>query len=264
MPSAKRSITEIKHKEKKMYNYRNSKANVINILKSKTPIEKKSSIPSDNEFTYENGILCWVGAIFVDIENSTELFYSKDEKLARLMRAFTSEIITIFQDKSEYSQIGIRGDCVYAIYSASYQSDLVEIFRIAYKVNTFMKMLNKIIKGYNYDPLVAGIGLGCDEDLIVKAGRSGSGINDKIWIGKAVVDAANLSSKANRNSIDPIAMSTTFYSNIIDELEKSNSNYKQWVRAYKPTYYSNPEFYHCNIVQSDFDEWIEGGMKDNV
>ena len=133
-----------------MYNYRNSKQKIIEILTSKTPIEKKEKIPADAEFTFENGILCWVGAIFIVIENSSKLFKTKDEKLARLMRAFTSEVITIMQDKSEYSQIGIRGDCVYAIYSAQYQSNLVEIFRIAYRLNTFIKMFNKIIINYGY------------------------------------------------------------------------------------------------------------------
>ena len=93
-----------------MYNYKNSKQKIIGILTSKTPIEKKEKIPADVEFTFENGILCWVGAIFIDIENSSSLFNTKDEKLARLMRAFTSEVITIMQDKSEYSQIGIRGE----------------------------------------------------------------------------------------------------------------------------------------------------------
>ena len=79
-----------------MYNYKNSKSNIINILKSTTPIESKDLIPSDQEFTYENGISCRVSAIFVDMKNSSGLFKTKDEKLARLLRAFTSEIITIF------------------------------------------------------------------------------------------------------------------------------------------------------------------------
>ena len=243
-----------------MYNFKNSKANIINILKSKTPIEKRESIPADQEFTYENGISCWVGAIFIDIENSSELFSEKDEKLARLMRAFTSEVITIFQDNDEYSQIGIRGDCVYAIYSAPYNSDLVEIFRIAYRLNTFLKMFNKIITNYGYDEINAGIGLGCDEDLIIKAGRSGTGINDKIWIGKAVVDAANLSSTAGRDGIRHIAMSPCFYGNTHKILEKEDENYKHWIKC-KRNIYGEVEFYHCEIIQNDFNKWIEGGMK---
>lgn len=243
-----------------MYNYKNSKANIIEILTSKTPIEEKERIPKDQEFTYENGIRSWVGAVFIDIENSTKLFAEKNEKLARLLRAFTSETITIMQDKEDYSQIGIRGDCVYAIYSAPYQADLVSIFNIAYRLNTFVNMFNKIIVNYGYNEINVGIGLGCDQDLIIKAGRSGFGINDKIWIGKAVVDAANLSSVAGRKGISRIAMSSLFYNNIIDTLQKETNKYKDWIK-YRSDIFNGIEYYHCDIVQSDFNNWIEGGMK---
>ncbi len=245
-----------------MYNFRDSKSNIINILKSQTPIEKKNAIPVDSAFTYENGILTWVSAIFVDIENSTKLFNTKNEKLARLMRAFTSEVICIFQDNKNYNQIGIRGDCVYSIYDVESRDDLVEVFRIAYRLNTFLKMFNKIITNYGYKEINAGIGIGCDEDLIIKAGRTGTGINDKIWIGKAVVDASNLSSVAARNGISNIAMSPLFYDNVIEILKKENAKYASWIKPHKKDHYSNNvDFYHCDVIQIDFNNWINNGMK---
>lgn len=245
-----------------MYNFRNSKANIINILRSKTPIETKESIPSDNEFTYENGIVSWVSAIFVDIKNSSELFASKDEKLARLLRAFTSEIITIFQESDNYRQIGIRGDCVYGIYSTPQKTDVDDVFNIAVLTNTFLKMFNEILKNEHYTTIGAGIGLGCDEELIIKAGRSGTGINDKIWIGKAVVDASNLSSVAKRHGFDNIAMNSCFYSNIIDIEKKLNPQSQNWIKKvqYYGQYFYEP-FYQCDMVRTDFNDWINGGMK---
>ena len=245
-----------------MYDYRDSKANIINILKSQTPIEKKNAIPADNAFTYENGVLTWVSAIFVDIENSTKLFNTKNEKLARLMRAFTSEIICIFQDNKNYNQIGIRGDCVYSIYDIKTTNDLIGVFKIAVRVNTFLKMFNKIIVNYGYKSINAGIGIGCDEDLIIKAGRTGTGINDKIWIGRAVVDASNLSSIAARNGISNIALSPLFYSNTIDLLIERNKKYKEWIKPHKDKSNGNAvDFYHVDVIQNDFNEWIENGMK---
>ena len=245
-----------------MYNYRDSKSNIINILKSQTPIEKKNAIPNDNVFTYENGVLTWISAIFVDIENSTRLFDTKNEKLARLMRAFTSEIICIFQDNKNYNQIGIRGDCVYSIYDIKTTNDLIGVFKIAVRVNTFLKMFNKIIVNYGYKRINAGIGIGCDEDLIIKAGRTGTGINDKIWIGRAVVDASNLSSIAARNGVSNIAMSHLFYSNTIDLLIERNKKYKEWIKPHKDKSNNNAvDFYHVDVIQNDFNEWIENGMK---
>ena len=78
------------------YNYKDSKERVDNILSSKTKIENKDKVPaSDGEFTYSNGIRTWVGALFVDMVNSSKLCETADENTARIFRAFCSEIIAI-------------------------------------------------------------------------------------------------------------------------------------------------------------------------
>lgn len=241
-----------------MFDYKKSKETVEAILKSPTKIAEKDSIPSsDAEFTYENGIKTWVGALFIDIVNSSKLFQSPNEDTARIIRSFCSEIISILKDDSNYREIGIRGDCVYCIYNAPYQTDLVEIFRHAYRINSFMGMLNMLLEKNGYSTIRAGIGLGCSQDLIIKAGQNGSGINDKIWIGKAVVDAAHLSDIANRNGISAIAMSSLFHENVIEHLCKENEKYKSWIRVHTSGYYGNIDFYHCNIIETGFDKWIE-------
>lgn len=241
-----------------MYDYKKSKEAVEAILRSSTKIVEKSLIPSsDSEFTYENGIKTWVGALFVDIVDSSKLFRSPNEDTARIIRSFCSEIISILKDDSNYREIGIRGDCVYCIYNAPYQTDLVEIFRHAYRINSFMQMLNKLLNKFGFPTVRAGIGLGCSQDLIIKAGQSGSGINDKIWIGKAVVDAAHLSDVANRNGVSAIAMSPLFYDNVIEHLCKENEKYKSWISSHTSGYYGSVDYYHCSIIETDFDKWIE-------
>lgn len=239
-----------------MYDFMKSKETIISILNSPTKIIKKEKVPaSDGEFTYDNGIKTWVGALFVDIVDSSKLFANANEDTARIMRSFCSEIIAILKDDPNYREIGIRGDCVYCIYTTQYQTDLVDIFRHAYRINSFMNMLNRLLHQNGYPQIRAGIGLGCDEELIIKAGQSGSGINDKIWIGKAVVDAAHLSDKANRNGIQAIAMSTVFYNNITEHLFTENEKYRDWIVPHP--YYGTPDFYHCHITEIGFNNWIE-------
>lgn len=239
-----------------MYDINKSKETIISILNSPTKIVKKEKIPaSDGEFTYSNGIKTWVGALFVDIVDSSKLFANANEDTARIMRSFCSEIIAILKDDPNYREIGIRGDCVYCIYTTQYQGDLVDIFRHAYRINSFMEMLNKLLRQNGYAQIRAGIGLGCDEELIIKAGQSGSGINDRIWIGKAVVDAAHLSDKANRNGIRPIAMSPIFYNNISEHLFIENEKYRDWIVP--NSQYGVTEFYHCQITEIGFSDWIE-------
>lgn len=240
-----------------MYDYKKSKETIISILKSPTKIVIKDSVPtSDDQFTYSNGIKAWVGALFIDIVGSSKLFEDANEDTARIMRSFCSEIIAILKDDPDYREIGIRGDCVYCIYTATLQQDLVRIFTHAFKLNSFMEMLNKLLSQNGYSQIKAGIGLGCDEELIIKAGQSGSGINDKIWIGKAVVDAAHLADTANRNGIDAIAMSPVFYNNISTHLFEANEKYRDWISPH----YANDgtlEFYHGNIIDGNFSDWIE-------
>lgn len=246
------------------YNREASRDRVSDILTSKTDVVKKDKIPSnEDEFTYDNGIKSWVGAIFIDMVGSSELCKSADEKTARVFRAFCSEVIAILKDDPNYRQIGIRGDCVYSINSTPKRSDLVDMFNTAVRVHTFMKMFRKLLEKNGYPTIKVGIGLGCSEDLVVKAGQNGSGINDKIWIGKAVVDASHLGDTANRNGILPIAMSTLFYSNIHEMLEEENEGYKSWIKPYKSSlygYYSSTEFYHCDVIYTDFDQWITNNV----
>lgn len=241
-----------------MYEYKKSKEIIEAILASPTKIAEKDDIPSsDSNFTYENGIKTWVGALFVDIVDSSKLFKSPNEDTARIMRCFCSEIISILKDDSNYREIGIRGDCVYCIYNIVTKIDLAAIFSHAYRINTFMIMLNKLLEKNNYSKIQVGIGLGCSEDLIIKAGQVGSGINDKIWIGKAIVDAAHLSDVANRNGILPIAISPLFYENVIDILCEKNVEFKSWIKHQSINYYNDFEYYHCDIVDADFEQWIK-------
>ena len=125
------------------YDYKEGKKRINDILNSKTEIKELDSIPKDEtQFTYENGIKTWVGALFVDIRDSSTYFKENNsEHIARIMRAFCSEIISILNKNDNYRQIGIRGDCVYAIYSAPLQSDLRNILEDAI-LKHFIKSIN--------------------------------------------------------------------------------------------------------------------------
>ena len=127
-----------------------------------------------------------------------------------------------------------------------------------------MKMFNKIIPNYGYSEIKAGIGIGCDKDLIIKAGRTGTGINDKIYIGNAIIDACNFASEGNRNGIKPIVMSKLVYEKIINLLKEEDPELEKCIEP-KRNYLNGRQtvqFYHCNIISCDFNDWILKGMKD--
>lgn len=244
------------------YDYKEGKKRINDILNSKTEIKELDSIPKDEtQFTYENGIKTWVGALFVDIRDSSTYFKENNsEHIARIMRAFCSEIISILNKNDKYRQIGIRGDCIYAIYSAPLKSDLMNILGDAIMINTFNKMFQKILENKKLKTFKIGIGLGASQDLIIKAGKKGTGISDNIWIGDAVIDASKLSGQGNKDCFEPIVMDSVFYENIKDFDANKEHKYSHYFNL-KKSFTLNENVYHGNMIYIDFNDWIDEGMK---
>lgn len=234
-----------------------TKRSINEILNSPTPIKKVNHIPvSESDFTYDNGVRASVSTIFVDIVRSTDLFkLGKDVRLAKIIRAFVQEIIEIIRNNSHYREIGIRGDCVYAIFDTPSPADCKDVFVTAYSLHSFLMLLEKqVFEKYQIN-LTAGIGLGYDsESLIVKTGKSKSGIFDYVWLGDAVVDASNLSSIASRNGRKKIVMTKKFYDYSKDELLKHNNKFIGWLTSFRT---GNQLCYECNIYDSSVEEVLK-------
>lgn len=237
------------------YDYKQGKNRVDSILDNYMEIEEKDRLPSDDNFTFENGYISWVTAIFVDIRDSTSLFSNNDEPTAKVVRAFTSEIIEILRNDENIREIGIRGDCVYAIYTTPKQSDILECANKTFYVNTFINMFNKLIENRGGNKIEVGIGMATDKELVIKAGRKGVSINSKVWIGKAVTIASNLSSYGDKHHYPRLLYSATSYSNFIAELEKQNSEASSWFK-----YTDHLNAYRADLVKVDFNNWINNGF----
>lgn len=243
------------------YDYKNRKTKVEEILDNTDKVNEVSNFPRDEDFTYTNGYKAWATAIFVDLRDSTSLFtQNEDVNISKVIRGFTSEIIEILRnntDGNDLKEIGIRGDCVFAVYSTPSKSDIYEIAYRAFYINTYLKMLNELLKKRNLPTISAGIGLATQKTLAVKAGRKSSGISNLVWIGEAVAKASNLSDLGNKNSIGPIVMSSTFHLNYISQAHEKAK--KWWTRVDDNKI---GEYYHGSVIINDFNAWIDGGMKD--
>ena len=245
------------------YNYKEGKQRVLRILNNTVEVQKGKKVPKpDSSFSFNNGFSSWVTAVFVDIRDSKSLFsQNKKTTVARVIRAFTSEIIEILKDDNNLREIGIRGDCVYAIYTCSLEREDYEVFDKAVYVNNYIDMLNVLLKNKNMPTIKAGIGIATSINLVVKAGRKGSDINNLVWIGDAVSFASELSSLANKNGKDLMLMTKHFYNGIIKQLKNNNQNkdVDSWFSFYKIPVIG--DCCGCSLVKSDFDRWIKNGMK---
>lgn len=243
------------------YNYKNGKSRIEEILNNKIEIVEKEKVPKDENFTFDNGYYSWVSAIFVDIRESSKLFTDKDkEKVAKIIRSFTSEIIEILREDDNLREISIRGDCVYAIYTTPNQSDTYEIAEKTFFINTFMEMLNILLEEKSYPTIKVGIGMSTAQELVVKAGRKNVSINSKVWIGDAITKASNLSSLGNKDGVSTIVFSELSYINFIEKLVKNNpgKDPKSWFKKYNTNEYGI--YYSANIIKTNFYNWIKNGM----
>ncbi len=248
--------------EKVNYNYKERKEKVEEILDNTGKVNEVNKFPKDEDFTYTNGYKAWAAAIFVDLRDSTKLFTDSDDvEISKVIRGFTSEIIEILRnntDGNDLKEIGIRGDCVFAVYSVPKQIDIHEIANRGFYINTYIKMLNKLLQERNLPTVKIGIGLATQVTLAVKAGRKSSGINNLVWIGEAVAKASKLSDIGNKDSKGPIVMSSTFHHNYI-AVEENAEAQNWWTYVNDNTYGS---YFHGNVVKSNFSDWIDKGMKD--
>lgn len=255
-------VPYIKSAAKRRYDYRKGKERIEAILDNELIVIEQNELPTDDAFTFSNGYYSWVTGIFVDIRDSSELFADEDkEKVSKVIRSFTSEVIEILRKDENLREIGIRGDCVYAIYTTPSKDDIYELADKTFYINTYMKMLNKLLSNRSLPEINVGIGMSTAQELVVKAGRKDVGINSKVWIGKAVTRASNFSSLGNKKGNPALVYSNCSYINFIDKLkEVSGGKAKDWF-----TYHSDEgdgAYYTANIVKSDFDKWISNGMKD--
>ena len=253
------------------YNYKEGKDRVEEYLDDYLEIEEVDDIPNDKSFTFSNAYKSWVTAIFVDIRNSTELFNSVNkEDVAKIIRSFTSEIIDILEDENideypeelfEAEEIGIRGNCVYAIYSGRYPFQDYEVYMRACYINTLIKMLNNLLNARGLNSIDAGIGISTAKEVIIKAGRRYANVNHKVWIGNAVTKASKLSSLGRKNGIERIVVSKRFYDSIMETKKKKNkdSDAKKWFTECKNSELGT--YYHADIIINDFNNWIKEGMK---
>lgn len=246
-----------------IYDYKKGKERVESILDGNLEVIEKDELPSDESFTFSNGYYSWISAVFVDIRKSSILFADEDkEKVSKLIRSFTSEVIEILRKDDNLREIGIRGDCVYAVYTTPKKADIYEVADKTFYINTYMKMLNTLLSDRSLPNISVGIGMSTAKELVVKAGRKDVGINSKVWIGEAVTKASNLSSLGNKNGLSPLLYSDCSYNNFIDKLVENNQDKdpKSWF--HEKYDYKNGTYYSANIIKSDFDTWIQNGMPD--
>ena len=149
-------------------------------------------------------------------------------------------------------EININGDCVWGVFKTPKKKDVDNVITVAAQLNSMIKILNYKLKKKNYEEIAVGIGIDDGVALMVKAGYSGSGINDVIWMGDVVNSACHIANKAGRNGRKVMVISKKLYDNILKDSQDM---------FYKYTDDDGTTKYEGNIVSTTMETWYKENCK---
>lgn len=205
----------------KPYKLEDSLSRIKDILNSTSNFDNKDEIPKRETLTFTNGYYVKCCSIFIDLRDSSSLPMIHQKKvLAKIYRSYISEMVAILNGDEHCKEINIVGDCISAIFSGQYVSDVNQTFEVAAKINSLTQILNYELDKKGYTKIKAGIGLSWGRVLMIKAGYNGAGINDVVYMGDAVNQASKMCSKAMKEIQQPIIATKDFYNNLKEDYQQ--------------------------------------------
>lgn len=206
------------------------------------------TLPSRSQLTYTNGYYVKVTALFIDIVGSSDMTdQHKRPVLAKIYRSFISECTAIMNSSDICKEININGDCVWGVFDTPYKSDIDSVFSITAQLNSLVRILNYKLRKKNYSEISVGIGMDYGRALMIKAGYSGSGLNDTIWMGDVVNSACHIANFAGRDGKDVIVVSSC----IQDNLNETNKKFLS------ETFHGYTIYYQCDVISNNMEKWYD-------
>lgn len=233
------------------YDYTKSISNFDDILNSSdSNYVEHNGIPNKSNLTFTNGYYVDVTVLFIDIRGSKELSTKhKRPVLAKIYRAYISEVISVIRGNRCISEIYVEGDGIWAVFNTTSNNDVNSVFITACTLTSLIDILNVKLSKKGYSEINVGIGIDKGESLYIKAGYKGVGLNEVVWVGKVVGQTAFLCSNANKNGNRRVMISESVF-NCFSEHNKS-------------IVYKNEKHncYHGNVIMKYMNKWVKVNSK---
>lgn len=205
------------------------------------------SIPARDQLTFTNGFYVNCSALFIDIRDSSRMLEQrKRPTLAKIYRAYISELVAVLKGGIGVREICIHGDAVWAVYDTPLKSDIDAVFSRAAMANSLVKTFNYKLSKKGIDQIRIGIGMSYGRALLIKAGYKGSGINDVVWMGDVVNEASHLCGHGNKAWGDRTLMVSAVFRNNLNDENKALLSYNS-IRG----------CYHGDVVNTVMNEWLK-------
>lgn len=228
------------------YDFNKSIERINEILNSSDyNYEDHKGIPSRENLSFTNGYYVDVTVLFVDMRGSKNLSDKHSRPvLAKIYRSYISEIVAVLNGNPTINEIYIEGDGVWAVFNTINKIEVESVLSTAARISSLVDILNIKLSKKNYSKIEVGIGIDDGESLYMKAGYKGSSINEVVWIGKVVGQAASLCSSGNKGySNKEIMVSERVYLSLSD-------NFKSLL-----SWNSSLNCYHGDIINTFMDKW---------
>lgn len=234
----------------KPYDYLSSSDRIQDILNQPAgTFEEVQGLPDRDRLTFSNGFYGDCSAVYIDIRDSSRLTEKYQRPtLAKIYRSFISEMVAVLNSSRHVREVNIVGDCVWGTYKTTDITHIDDVFAVAYQANTLVKLLNHHYEKKGLDSIKVGIGIDYGRVLMIKAGFSGSGINDVVYMGDVVNRAAHLANEAGRYGRHPIFVGGVFHYNLNDHNQNLLS---------RQSYSGIGTVYTGNVIATGMDNWVE-------
>lgn len=179
-----------------------------------------NEIPSSDTLTYDNGYYVNCTALFIDIRGSSQLpdIHTRPV-LGKIYRAYISECVAVINENPNCREVFISGDCVSGIFNSPYKNDIDSAFETAARLCSLVHVLNWQLEKKGYATIECGVGLSYGRALMIKAGYKGSGINDIVWMGDVVNEAAKLCHMGNKNGLQMVQIANDVRFNLKEQYQ---------------------------------------------
>lgn len=239
---------KIKHSS---YDLKKSIKRINEILSNPNDEYKPSkSIPERDRLTFKNGFNVEVTVIFIDIRGSKKLVDNHHNPvLAKIYRSYISEVISVLRDNEKIHEVYIEGDGVWGVFNTVSKTDVNSVFVTASRISSVIDILNIKLKRKKYTAIKVGIGIDKGKSLYMKAGYKGININEIVWIGDVVGQAAKLCSEGNKRANSRYNHEIMISSKVYKCLDNNNK------QKMKPN--SNNTIYCGRATDSLMDDWVK-------
>ena len=232
------------------YNFLESYERIEEIIDSSSNFDEYDDVPNSDSLTYTNGYYFDCYSIFIDIRESSKLpDRYKRPTLAKIYRAYISEVVAIFQSYGNCREVNIVGDSVWAIFRAKTKSDILEVFNAAYTAHSLIDNLNYKLCKKGIESIKVGTGIGKGRALMIKAGFKGSGINNVVYMGHVVNQASKMCSKAGKEVTSSLVIDIDCHKDLSGYDNGLGITYQD---LFQKKFLEN--YYHGSVIRIDMSE----------